>query len=172
MKHIGKALLRWLYTAALYALFYFTFDLLMGSGLRGAGMSPFGYSQPKWILNCHNLLLNTLFGSLALTAIWNLLFSWRLLGGRNPRGSVNVLGSLFLAAHILMSIALLFLHTAARGVVQSILTEGGSYILWHVMPTLLIIPFFFAVRLLGPESAAYRFRLLNKLRGKIGLLYY
>lgn len=172
MKHFGKALLRWLYTILLYGLFCFAFDLVMKNGLAGAGMSPFGYSQQKWILNCHNMLLNTLFGSLALTALWNILFSWKLMGGRNPGKSVNVLNMIFLLLHLAMSLALLYLHTAARGVVNSILTEGGLYILWHLMPSFLIVPFFFATRLFGPESAAYRFRVLNRLRGKMGLLYY
>lgn len=172
MRHLGKAMLRWIYTLILYALVAAPLFLLMDSGLSEAGISPPDYTVASWLLNMRGLFLNTLIGSLALVALWNLLFSWQLLGGRNPRASVNVLHFLFLLLHLFMSFGMLYVFTASPGVLDFLLGSDLSYLALHLLPGLFIIPFFFATRLFGPESAAYRFHVLNRLRPKLGLRYY
>lgn len=172
MRHMGKALLRWGYTLLLYLLAAVPLFWLMDSGLAAAGVSPPDYTIASWMQNMRGLFINTLAGSLALTTLWNLLYSWKLLGGHNPKGSINVMNLLFLLLHLGMSVGMLYVFTANPGVQNFLLGSELSYLALHFLPVLFIIPFFFATRLLGPESAAYRFRILNRLRPKLGLRYY
>lgn len=170
MRHFAKAMLRWLYTGVLYLLFAAGLYFWMDTGLASAGISPEGYMVSTWVENCRAMFINTLIGSVALTLLWNALYSWKLLGGRNPGVSVNILNFFFLLAHLAMSAGVFYL--TVRYVLSSLLSLGAGFILLHCIPSLFILPFFFATRLLGPQSAAYRFRVLNRLRAGLGLRYY
>jgi hypothetical protein len=174
MRNFGKMLLRWFYILLLYILFaagiYFVMKGILENDLMS---SPFGYSLNSWLGNIYAMFFNTLAISFGLVILWNLLFYRHILGKRGLAQSVNVLNVLFILLHIALAAgSLLYLLNGQYTWAFALLDGSVNCFVALLLPLLLVIPFIFATRLLAPEVISFRFSVLKKVRGKIGLLYY
>lgn len=176
--------LRWVWIAAIYAVFGGIIFAAMGLWYDSIYLSPNGYSTSVWKANLDITFVNTLLCSLGLLILWNILYSTPLLGAGYKGASVYVLLIIWLILHIVAGLAMLLItvmpilvaNRAPVWMIFRLLKEwaiafGGDFMFLHLMPSLLIVPYFLCLTLFAPECMAYKFGLFNKLRQHIGLNY-
>lgn len=178
------SVVRWVWIAAIYAILGGILFAVMSLWYNAILLPPPGYSAEAWQINLNITFMNTLLCSLILLFLWNILYSMPLLGGRYKGASVYVLFVLWIVLHILASLGMLLftfmpILNAERApfwfffrlLKEYAILNGNDFLILHLMPSLLIIPYFLSLTLFSPEIIAPKFVLFNKLRQKIGLNY-
>lgn len=178
------SVIRWVWVAAIYALFGGIIFAVMGLLFEAIYITPPGYSTDAWHTNLNITFINTLLCSLGLLFLWNALYSMPLLGGRYKGASVYMLLILWLLLHIVASLGMLLMTVLPilvanrapfwlffRLLKEWAIAYGSDFLFLHLLPTLLFIPYFLSLTLFGPECIAHKFGLFNKLRQHIGLNY-
>ena len=172
---------RWLWTAVLYAIVTLGLWFVMESMYESIGISPSSYSDLAWWIALQNMLFNTVAASLALLLLWNALFSYALLGKGRKGVDVCIWTLVFVALHIAAGIATLFyavtpiLQNASDvslAMFMRVLIQwnvyGTDFLMIHLLPSLMILPFLAGILLFGPECIAHKF-FPNNLRRKLGI---
>ncbi|MBE5793253.1 MAG: hypothetical protein E7323_01035 [Clostridiales bacterium] len=178
------SVIRWVWIAAIYAILGGIIFAVMGLWFEAIYITPPGYSTDAWQTNLNITFMNTLLCSLGLLLLWNILYSMPLLGGRYKGASVYVLLILWLLLHIVASLGMLLLTVLPilvanrapfwlffRLLKEWAIAYGGDFLFLHLLPSLLIIPYFLSLTLFSPEIIAPKFAMFNKLRQHIGLKY-
>ena len=178
------SVIRWIWIAAIYAILGGIIFAVMGLWFEAIYITPPGYSTDAWQNNLSITFINTGLCTFGLLILWNVFYSMPLLGGRYKGSGVYVLLIFWIFLHIVASLSMLLLTVLPilvanrapfwlffRLLKEWAIAYGGDFLFLHLMPSLLIVPYFFSLTLLGPECVAYKFGLLNKLRQHIGLKY-
>lgn len=175
---------RWGWTLLLYAAAAAALYFVMKDMYEGIGITPSGYQDFTWWMALQSLLINATATSFVLLILWNVLYSYPLLGGGLKGFSVYVWMLVFVVIHLLSSIALLFytvlpilltvsdasIPLYARLLLEWDLAYGVDFVALHFLPALLIVPFLLGITFFGPECIAHKF-FFNPIRSKVGLKY-
>lgn len=170
---------RWLWIVGLYIVTGVALYFLQDKMFQALYISPPGYSISVWWSNVFSMLINTFAASFGLVILWNIIYSSRIFGGGFRGVSVILLHLLWITLHVGVGV-LIFVNgigmvVPTYGGIEMLLSAwnlryGADYILMHLVPMLLIVPFYLSITLFTPECIAHKF-FWNGLRSPLGLKY-
>ncbi len=145
---------------------------LLDAARTSSGFFPDYVYYADWKAFVSAYAMNCLFLSLALVALWNILYAPFALG-RSRENTARVMVWVFVAIHIaLLLVYAFYVFTLAPYIWEWLTRQPAGLSMMLLLPGLLVVPFYLSIRALCPYRIYNVFPLFARLRDPLKLRVY